>query len=85
LISVGVTPWVGEPDGFPGWQTSCKSPKLADLAELSAPLVLVVLLVPELELPLRPQAAATSARTSTNANHRNRLTVPPRAKAVVLI
>jgi hypothetical protein len=65
-ISVGDTPWSGDPDGVPVPQTSCTVPNVALFVEgdvdavvdedASAPLP-----------PERPHAAATTARHATIA------------------
>src|SRR3954451_8154084 len=80
LISVGVTPWAGDPVGFPAWQTSVWVPKSADLAPPPLDAAVVVDVSPPLLLSSsRPHAAATIASASSSAKNRNRLTVPPRA------
>src|SRR5690242_6946226 len=76
LMDVGVTPWAGEPVGFPVWQTSVCVPKSADLAPPPLDAADVVVVSPPLLLSSsRPHAAATIANASSSARNRNRLTV----------
>src|SRR3954452_4059438 len=70
LMSVGDTPWAGDPDGLPFLQTTSLVPKapVEALPPVPAPAVVVDVLLDV--LPLRPQAAATMAMTHSNTTHR---------------
>ena len=78
LISVGVTPCAGEPDGLPFLQTTSLVPN-APVEALAAARGLRRRgrLGRPPRCRSRPHAATTTAMTHRNANHRKRFTSPP--------